>query len=83
MAQVQSFAPKSWRQRPAHPILYLAPYLKRALTAPVAAAVASSAPISGERVFTTRIMAGVAYVALSIAGFVAVKVVELRLPAAG
>jgi hypothetical protein len=41
----------------------------------------ASTPISGERVFTPRIMAGVASVALSIAGLVAVKVVELLLPA--
>jgi hypothetical protein len=43
----------------------------------------ASTPKSRERVFTARIMAGVAYVALSIAGLIAVKVVELRLSAAG
>jgi hypothetical protein len=39
----------------------------------------ASAPISGKRVFTPRIMAGVAYMTLSIASLVAVKVVELLL----
>jgi uncharacterized membrane protein len=42
----------------------------------------ASSPISGERVFTPRIMAGVAGVALSIASLVAVKVVELLLSTA-
>jgi hypothetical protein len=56
--------------------------MKRALTAAVATAMAATS-ISRKRVFTTRIMAGVSYVALSIAGLVAVKVVELRLPAPG
>jgi hypothetical protein len=55
-------------------------YADRDLAAPVATAMAS-APISRERVFTNRIVASVACVALSIAGLVAVKVVELRLPA--
>jgi hypothetical protein len=44
---------------------------------------ASTTSISGKRVFTPSIMTGVAYVALTIAGLVAVKVVELRLPAPG
>jgi hypothetical protein len=42
----------------------------------------ASTPIAGERVFATSFMAGVACMALSIAGLVAVKVVELLLPAA-
>jgi hypothetical protein len=42
----------------------------------------ASTPISGERVFTPRIMAGVAYMTLSIASLVAAKVVELLLPTA-
>jgi hypothetical protein len=42
----------------------------------------ASTPISGERVFTPRIMAGVAGVALSIASLVAVKMVELLLSTA-
>jgi hypothetical protein len=40
----------------------------------------ASTPISGERVFATRIMAGIACMALAIAGLVAVKVVELLFP---
>ena len=41
----------------------------------------ASAPVSGECVFTAAFMAGVACVALTIAGFVAVKVIELLLAA--
>jgi hypothetical protein len=48
-----------------------------------ATAAASTTSISRKRVFSPRIVAGVAYVALSIASLVAVKVVELRLPASG
>jgi len=38
-------------------------------------------PKSGQRVFTARVMAGVAYVAFSVPRLVSVEVVELRLPA--
>jgi hypothetical protein len=47
--------------------------LNRALAAPFAAA---AAPISGKGVFAARIMAGVAYMALSIPRLVPVEVVE-------
>ena len=40
---------------------------------------AAAAAVSGKGVLATRIMAGVAFVALSIPRFVAVEVVELRL----
>jgi hypothetical protein len=41
-----------------------------------ATAMATTAAVSGERMFTARIMAGVAYVALSVTRFVSVEVVE-------
>ena len=42
---------------------------------------AATTPEPRQRMFCSRIMTGVAYMALSIAGLVAVKVIELRLPA--